>query len=482
MQVTQEKRSGSQVGLTITLDADQVQQTYEKTVRHLMRNLQIQGFRKGKAPRKMVIQYLGSTRIKAAALEELLNDSVKAAIEDSAIEAVGQFELEGGIDGLLETFNPQAELSFSGTIDVQPEVQLGSYKGLDIQVARVEFDPQRVEDTLDSYRQQRATLLPVEDRAAQLGDVAVLDFVGRTLEGEEIEGAKASEFQIELEEAKFIPGFVAGIAGMSVGETREIEAEFPEDYANAEVAGQKAQFTVTLQDLKTKELPPLDDEFAQSISEFQSLDALRQHFSNTFTQEVERESLEKLDEALVEAVLKDTEIDLPETLIEGEVKFLIKQSVAQLSQQGIDVNQFLTQELIQRMQEQSRPEAIARLRRTLALGEIVRREGIEVGQTELQIKVEDFLRNYRGKEKLNLQRVQEYFREELLTTKVFSWLKEQNTIAWVDADGNPVDAPGSALVGQSAQTEEVVEDASTATVEIDAQPDTADSESGKEAS
>ncbi|MEM8716393.1 MAG: trigger factor, partial [Cyanobacteria bacterium P01_G01_bin.4] len=305
MQVTQEKRPGSQVNLTITIDADRVKKTYEKTVRDLTRNVQLQGFRRGKAPRHMVIQYLGPLRVKAAALEDLVNDSVENAIKDADIEAIGQMEIDGGMDSLLTKFDPKTEFSFSGSVDVQPEVKLGKYTDLDITATRTLFKSEQVDETIDRYRQQRATLVPIEDRALEMGDVAIVDFEGRKADDDEaIEGATATDFQLDMDESKFIPGFVSGLVGMKPEESREVDATFPEDYANEDVAGKEAKFSVTLHEIKSKELPELDDEFAAEISEFETLDALKAHLTDSFTREADSQSFTAGDEALVDAIVE----------------------------------------------------------------------------------------------------------------------------------------------------------------------------------
>ncbi|MEO1134426.1 MAG: trigger factor, partial [Cyanobacteria bacterium J06639_1] len=465
MQVTQEKRPGSQVGFNVTVDAAQVQKSYEQTVRDFVKNVQIQGFRKGKAPRHLVLQYVGKDRVRASALEALLNNAIDDVMDKATdVEAISQFEFDGEVTALMQSYNPKADFTFSGYVEVEPEVNVGSYQSLEVEVERVDADPEKVTETIEGYRKQRATLLPVEDRAAQLGDVATLDFEGRDAEGEAIAGASGEDFQVELEESQFIPGFIAGIVGMDIDETREIEAEFPEDYANEDIAGQKATFTVTLKELKEKELPELDDAFASEISEFETLDALKQAIGDRERNDAIQSCENNLEEALLTAIVEKTEIDLPETLIRKEIEFLIRQSLSYLSQQGMDVNNLVNQEMLKGMQERSRPEATDRLLRTLSLAEIVRRENISVGDTELEMRVRDFYANYQGENKLDSQRVIGYFREEMLTEKVMTWLREQNTFNWVDAEGNAVDAPDLKAASESAEETaiaveaEVVED------------------------
>ncbi|MEO0803155.1 MAG: trigger factor [Cyanobacteria bacterium J06642_2] len=486
MKVTQEKRPGSQVGFNVTLDAAQVHKSYEQTVRHFVKNVQLQGFRKGKAPRHLVLQYVGRERVRAAAMEDLLNDAISTVLKDAdGVEAISQFEFDGEVGDLVTSYNPKADFKFSGYVEVEPTVDVGPYQELKVEVTRVDAEPDKVTETLEGYRKQRATLLPVEDRPAQLGDVAILDFEGRDTEGEPIAGAAGEDFQVELEESQFIPGFIAGLVGMALDETREIEAEFPEDYANAEIAGQKATFTVTLKELKEKELPELDDAFASEISEFDTLGELEQALRDRDEQEALQACETNREEALLKAILAETTIDLPETLIRQEVEFLIKQSLNYLGQQGMDVKNILNQEMLQGMQERSRPEAIERLRRTLALAEIVRRESINVGDTELEMRVREFYANYQGDKKLDTQRVASYFREELLTEKVLTWLDDQNTFAWVDDEGNSVEAPTFDAVTSAEGNDDAVElaaEATTADDEADASTvDDADADTGNEA-
>lgn len=351
---------------------------------------------------------------------------------------------------LLAQFNPEADFSFSGYVEVYPEARVGQYKGLTVTATRVDVKPEQIDQLIDRWRDQRATLLPVEDRPAQLGDVVVIDFEARDAEGNSLDEMATQDFQLELKEDNFIPGFVAGIVGMQLDETKEIAATFPDDYFREEVAGKTVTFIVSLKEIKAKELPELDDAFVQEISSFQTVAELREHLQKRLEQDALRQSEENLETALLNAILETTEVDLPETLIEQETTQLLAQSLQALRQEGIkpgELRKFLSElppETLNQLKERHRPEAIDRLRRTLALSAIVRQEQIAVGSTELDVEVEEVMAAYAQQgQKLDRERVRQAVYEGLLTNKVMAWLKSQTTVNWVDSEGNPTQAPTS---------------------------------------
>ncbi|MDX2273269.1 MAG: trigger factor [Cyanobacteriota bacterium] len=446
MQVTQEKRPGSQVGLTIVVDAEQVKKIYDKTVRDLVQNFQVQGFRKGKAPRHLVMRYLGKERVVANVIDDLINDSVTTAFHQTKLTPINKFQIESDIPQLIGSFDPAGEFTFVGYVEVYPEVTLGNYKNLTVSPTRVDMDPQQIAATIDRWREQRATLLPIEDRPAQLGDVAVVDFSGVDSHGDPIEGGSATDFQLDLQESNFIPGFVAGVVGMQLDETREIAAQFPEDYFQEALAGQAATFTVTLKELKAKELPELDDPFVQEISDFQTVDELKEHLRLRLIREAAVKSKDNLEAAIIEQILAVTEVDLPVSLIEQESSQLLAQSLSSMQEKGLgvpDIRQFISslpQETLNNLMERFQPEAINRLKRTLALGKIVENERISVGETELEVAVQEVLDNY-PQTRQDVKRLQKIIHEDLLTNKVMNWLKSNTTVTWLDGEGNPIDAP-----------------------------------------
>lgn len=442
MKVTQEKLPASQIGLEIEIPSETSKQVYEQVIQNFARSANIPGFRKGKVPRQILLQRLGPLRLKAAAVEELIQDSIKQALEQESIAAIGQPQLNSSFEDLVSQYEPGKNLTFSASVDVQPQVQLAQYSGLQVQAEEVKYDPARVEQVLAENQTQMATLIPVEGRQAQSGDVAVVDFHGSLVNsGEdeesdaetlEIPGGSAKDFQVELREGQFIAGFVDGMIGMNIGETKDISVKFPEEYPQKDIAGRAASFTVTLKELKEKELPELDDEFAQEASEFETLAELRSSLESRFQSEAERQTKTNVQQVLVDKLLEHLEVELPETMIAQEVDNLLTQTAIQLSRQGIDVKNLFTQENISQLRERSRPEAIQQLKRSLAVQEVAKLESLQVEPAAIEARIQELKSQYAGKD-IDLERLREVVEEELMTEKVMSWLEEHATVELVAA-------------------------------------------------
>ncbi len=433
MKVTQEKLPASQIGLEIEIGADTTKKAYESTIQKFMRQANIPGFRKGKVPRQVIVQKFGSMGIKATALEDLVEQSIKDAIKQEKIEALGNFQLKSEFEALIVAFQPGETLTFKAAVDVQPEVTLTNYKGLSVQAEDVKVDEARVDESIERYRKQLSTLVPVEDRAAEMGDVAVVDYHGRyTPEGGEetdVPGGSADNFSIDLEEDRFIPGFIDGIIGMNAGETKDVIATFPEDYQSEELAGQKATFVMTVQELKTRELPDLDDEFVKELTDgdVETLAQLRSNLTENFQKEVDEKNKQNKETAILNELLNHIEVEIPETLLDRELNFMLNQTAMQLQQQGIDVRQIFTAEMIPSLKERSRPEAIDRIKRTLALGEVAKLEDLKIDEAELTTKIRETMAELRGQD-IDPNRLREVLTEEMLKETILAWLEENWTI------------------------------------------------------
>jgi trigger factor len=438
MKVTQEKLPASQIGLEIEIPPEMSQKAYEKALKDFTRSANIPGFRKGKVPRQVLIQRFGANRLKAVVIEDLIENGLKQAVEQEKIEAIGSFELRSSFEDLLSQFEPGSALIFSAAVDVPPEVKLSRYQGLQVQAEEVKYDPARVDKVLEDYRGRSATLVPVEGRSAQQGDAAVVDFVGRIVHTteervetfEEIQGGSAEDFQIDLEEGKFIPGFIDGILGMNPGETKEVSVEFPQEYAQANLAGKSAVFTITLKELKEKELPELDDDFAQEISDFETLAELRTSLEARFQQEAEQKTKANKEQALLEELVKYVEAEIPETLTKREADYMVNQIAMQLSQQGLDIKQLFTPELVEQLRQESRPEAITRIKRTLALGEVAKQESLKVESSAIATQVKQLTEEYKG-QNVDPDRIRQVVEEDLLKEKILNWLEEHGQVELV---------------------------------------------------
>jgi len=434
MKVTQEKLPDSRIGLEIEISPEVSRQVYDKVLKKYMRSATIPGFRKGKVPRQVLIQKFGSQRIKAAVLEELVEESIKQAIETENIDVLGNFQLRSAFEDLVQEFEPDSLLTISAAVDVPPTVTLEQHKGLAVQAEEIVYDPARVDETIESYRSGRAVLIPVEERPVEIGDIAIVDFVGRLAPdkdgnpGEEFPGGSAKEFEIEIAEGKFIPGFVEGMVGMAPGEEKEVAVTFPDNYPQEDLASQPAVFSITLRELKEKELPEVDDDFASDISEFETLQELKDSLEKRYRKEAEDRTTENKADALTTELIKHVDFDLPNTLIEQEVMNLLNQTAIRLSNQGLDVKRLFTQDTIPRFKEETRPEALTSLKRKLALEEVAKQEGIEVESQEISDKVSEIMEDIEDKSNIDLDRLQEVVREDLLREKTIAWLEMHGTV------------------------------------------------------
>lgn len=477
MKVTQEKLPASQLGLEIEIPAETTKKVYEKVVQNLARSANIPGFRKGKVPRQILLQRMGPQRIKEAALEDLVQDSLKQAIQQEAIEALGNYKLVSTYEELISHFQPGEPLTFSASVDVPPEIHLGEYSGLSVKAEETQPDPDSVDNFLEQRRTEQATLIPVESRPAQMGDVAVVDYSGRFAavgeEATEISGAQATDFQIELGAGRFLEDIVQGIVGMNPGETKEIPVQFPEDYPREDLAGKSALFTLTLKELKEKELPELDDDFAQEVSEQETLAELREFLDKEFREKAEQETAASKEQALLEALLEKVEIDLPETMIEREVETILTQTAIQMERYGMDIQKLFNAETMPQLRDRSRPDAIVRLKQSLALQEIAKRESLTVEPEAIQAKIKELMEQLSG-QNVDPKRVREVVESDLIKEKAIKWLEEHATIELVPKGSLTTEETEKDTPIEATAQEEI--NAATQTIDVQAEPSTTEGE------
>lgn len=464
MKVTQEQLPDSQIGLEIEIPASSCKQAYDQVLQRLARSTTIPGFRKGKVSKKVILQRIGQAPIKAEALEKLVQDSFKQAIEQESIEAIGNYQLRSDFEELLNQYNPEESLHFSASVDVPPQVNLGDYQHLSVKAEETKYDPTQVEEHLEEQRSQQATLVPVEDRPANHGDVTVVDYQGKRVgnegePGEEIPGATATDAEVELKEGLFIEDLIAGIAGMTIGETKDIPVQFPENYPKEDLASAHAVFTVTLKEIKEKELPELDDDFAQDVSEFETLTELRESLESQFRTKADSYTQASVEQALVEALEKVVNIELPETMIEQEIEAILTQRAIQLESYGMDVKSLFTREMIPQMKENARPDAIRNLTQSMSLLEIAKVEAIEPSPEEQEAKIQELTEQLSGR-KFDPERLKEVVKEDLTKEKVLTWLQEHSTVELVpqgslEQQEEETSASESQIEGETIESSEV---------------------------
>ncbi len=436
MKVTQERLPESQVGLNIEIAPEASRNAYEKMVQNLSRSSNIPGFRKGKVPRQVLLQRIGNERIKAAALEELIQKSLQEAIEQESIEALGQPNLRSDFEELLGQYNPGDAITFSVAVDVPPTLELADYTSLSVKAEEVVYQPEKVDDFIEQRRQQKADLVPVDDRPAQMGDVAFVDFKGTLTavgeEGKEIEGGSATNFQVELVEGKLIPGMVEGIAGMKPEETKEVAVTFPDDYPQEDLAGKPAVFSITLNELKTQELPELDDDFAQDVSdeEFETMAAYRESLEQQFKEQAENQTKSNINEAIADALLEQNTIDLPESKIQEEVTNVLTKTLMQMQQMGLDVRKLFNSDNVPMLRDNARPEAITNLKKSLIIQEIAKKEGLEPDEAAINAKIAEIRPELAGQE-VDEERLNTMVTEDLLSENTYNWLRDKAQVELV---------------------------------------------------
>ena len=429
LKVSTSSRPGSRMAVEVVVPAERCEASYEEAIKRLSRSVNLPGFRKGKVPRTVLVQQLGALRIRATALETLVDSVWRDALEQETIEALGQPELSGGFDELLESFKPGKGLTVTLETDVAPTPKLKSTKGLKAEAESVSYDPARVDEMLEDSRRQLATVIPVEGRKAEKGDIAVVGFKGTYCDdGSEIEGGSSDSMDVDLEHGRMIPGFIEGVVGMAIGDSKTVDCTFPDDYPKEDARGRKASFEIELKDLKTRELPELNDEFAKQASEQESLADLRSDLEKRLKEDAERRSRSNRHDALLAALVEQLEVELPESLIQQEVRNLVEQTAGQFAQQGMDVKSLFTPELVRNLMDSSRPEAEERLRRSLALTALAESEKLTVEDSDIDTKLEDVKQQLSGERDIDPERLRQAVLDDLLQEKLLGWLEENSTV------------------------------------------------------
>ncbi|MFN9645819.1 MAG: trigger factor [Cyanobacteriota bacterium] len=455
LKVSSQSRPGCRVALEVAIPGGRCQASYDAALDKLSRSVKLPGFRKGKVPRSILIQQLGPLRIRATALEDLVESVCRDALEQERISALGRAELKEGFEAILDRFTPGAELVVTLEMDVEPTPTLRATKGLKAEAVSVAFDPERVDELLEQSRRQLAALVPVEGRPAAMGDVARVRFSGVFADsGAAIEGGSSEGMDVELEDGRMIAGFVEGIVGLEVGASRDVTCTFPDSYPQAEAAGREATFAITLLDLKTRELPALDDAFAQQASDKTSLADLKADLEERLKADAEQRHRANRQEALLEALVAELEVELPETMVRQEMARIVEQTASQMAQQGMDVKKVFTDDVVRSLMDTSRPEAEKRLRRSLALGALADAETIAVSEEEITAKTAQVIQELGRRSDIDADRIQAVVADDLLREKLLNWLEENATITEKaagegDAPSEPPAGEGAGAAGQA---------------------------------
>lgn len=384
MSVKWEKQEGNQGVLTVEVPAAEVTKGIDQAFKKVVKDVQAPGFRKGKMPRKMFEKMYGVESLYNEALDFILPEAYGKAVEEADIEPVDRPEID------IEQMEQGKDLIFTATVTVKPEVTLGDYKGLEVTRQETEVTDEEIEEQLKERQTTFAELVIKEDGAIEDGDTVKLDFKGFA-DGEAFEGGEAQDFDLEIGSGSFIPGFEEQLVGMKVGEEKAIEVNFPEEYHAAELAGKPATFEVKVHEIKTKEIPELDDELAKEIDEeVEGLEELRTKMKEQTVEEKKTASETALRDDLVEAAARNAEMDIPEAMIESELERMMGDFEQRLQQQGMNLDlyfQFSGQDE-EALRSQMKDDALSRVRVSLTLEAIGNAENIEVAEEDINAELE----------------------------------------------------------------------------------------------
>ncbi|MBY0146665.1 trigger factor [Neobacillus niacini] len=384
MTVKWEKLEGNTGVLTVEVSAEKVNEGLTAAFNKVVKTVNVPGFRKGKMPRPMFEKRFGVESLYQDALDILLPEAYGSAIDETGIEPIDRPEID------IEQMEKGKELIFKATVQVKPEVTLGEYKGLEVEEVDTTVTDEDVAKELETLQNRQAELVVKEEGTAVLGDTVVLDFEG-FVDGEAFEGGKAENHSLELGSGSFIPGFEEQLVGVATGESKEVEVTFPEEYHAAELAGKPAVFKVTIHEIKGKELPALDDEFAKDVDdEVETLDALKEKIRTRLEDSKKHEAEHHVRDSLVEKAAENTQVEIPEVMVTSEVNRMLQEFEQRLQMQGMNLElyfQFSGQDE-NALREQMKEEAVNRVRVALTLEAIVKAENIEVTDEEVNAELE----------------------------------------------------------------------------------------------
>ena len=420
----------SRIAIELDIPSASCKSIFEDTIKTVSRSVKLPGFRSGKIPKQVLIQRIGLSQLYASSLEKLIDKYWKEALQIESIEPLCQPELEDGFESLLARFNPEENLKLILTTDIEPKLKLKKSKGLKVEIEKTKFDPKSIDEALEKSRNQLANIVPVENRPAQMGDIAVISFNGVYKDSKKsIEGGSSESMDLELEKNKMIPGFVEGIVGMNINDKKELNLVFPQDYAHEESKGKEATFEVNLKDLKMKELPELNDEFAKQSGNKKTLKELKKDIEMQLKESFEKTQRNIKIEALLEALCKELEVEIPKSMIDLEVQSNIEQTAQRFAQQGLDVKSTFTPELVKSLAESSRPQAEKNVLTSLALKCLSEKENINVEESEIDNKLKEFETEIeQSPEKIDTTKLKEAIKNDLIRDKLIEWLENNSEI------------------------------------------------------
>lgn len=376
-----EKTDKNIVSFEFSVSPEEFEKAVQKAYKKNVKKINMPGFRKGKAPRIIIEKAYGKEVFYEDAINFVLPDAYDKAVEENGISPVAQPE----VDLKSEKIEPDKEIIFTAKVVVKPEFELGEYKGVKAEKAVYETTDEDINEEIEKLRERNSRLVPVEDRAVQADDIASIDFEG-FVDDVAFEGGKGENFDLTIGSGQFIPGFEDQLLGKNVGEDVEVKVTFPDEYHAEDLAGKDAVFKVKINSLKVKELPEADDDFAMDVSEFDTLDEYKADIKSKLEKANEDKAKHETEQNVIDAVCANTEIDIPDEMIDSQIDSMIRDMDMQMRYQGIDLNTYMqyTGQTMDTIREQYKPEAEKRVKTTLVLEKVSEVEKIEATDEDVE--------------------------------------------------------------------------------------------------
>ena len=390
------------VKLVIEASAEEFEAGLNAAYNKNKNKISVPGFRKGKAPRKMIEQLYGSQIFFEDAANEIIPDAYADAAKESGLDIVSQPKVS------IEQLEAGKPFIFAAEVAVRPEVELGEYKGVEVTKADAEVTDADVEEELKKVQDQNSRTVSVEDRAVKDGDMTVIDFEG-FIDGEAFDGGKGENYPLTIGSHSFIDTFEEQMIGMNIGEEKELNVTFPEDYHAENLKGKPATFKVTVEEIKEKQLPELDDDFAQDVSDFDTLAEYKDDLKKKIAERKESEAKAKKESEAIEKVVEAAKMDIPQAMIDTQVNRMLEDFAMRLQQQGLSVEQYFqyTGMTADKIMEEMKPEAVKRIKNSLVLEAVAKAENIEVSEEEFEAELQKMADMY----KMEIEKIKEFMQD-----------------------------------------------------------------------
>ena len=389
MSVQVEKLEKNMAKLTIEVSSEEFENAIAKAYKKNKNKISMPGFRKGKAPRAMIEKMYGKGVFYEDAANSIIPDAYADAAKESELEIVAQPEIDVT---QIESGKP---FIFTATVALKPEVTLGEYKGIEVEKKEVEVTDEEVEAEINKVRESNARMLDIDDRATQDGDTVLIDFDGY-VDGKQFEGGKADDYSLVLGSHSFIDNFEEQLVGKNIGDDVEVNVTFPENYQAEELQGKPAVFKVKIKEIKVKELPELDDDFAQDVSNFDTIAEYKEDLKKKLTENKEEALKREREEAVIGKIIENAQMDIPEQMVDAQTRQMTQEFAQRLSSQGLSIDQYMqfTGLTPQKMIEELKPQALKRIQSRLVLEAVVAAENIETTEEELDKEIENMASMY----------------------------------------------------------------------------------------